>query len=97
MGANGSESVSISSSSVAWSCWGADILWGVSKGDGVVSGLVWSVKPVCTHLWVVRSLSVVGSIFVWFSLVYARAHANDGIVWPPGKVHIQFEKPGITT
>ena len=62
-----------------------------------LEGSVWSVEPVCTRLWVVKSLSVVGSIFVWFSLVYTWAHANDGIVWPPGKVCIQFEKPGITS
>ena len=62
-----------------------------------LEGSIWSVEPVCTYLWVVRSLSVVGSIFVWFSSVYGRAHATDGIVWPPGKVRIQFEKPGITS
>ena len=62
-----------------------------------LEGSVWSVEHVCTCLWVVKSLSVVDSIFVWFSLVYAQAHATDGIVWPPGKVCIQFEKPGITS
>ena len=36
MGINDSESVSMSSSSITLSCWRAGILWGVSRGAGVV-------------------------------------------------------------
>ena len=70
---------------------GEPVSFGVLAGDLVLyalEGSVWAVEPVCTCLWVVRSLSVVGSIFMWFSLVYTWAHATDGIVQLPGKVHV---------
>ena len=70
---------------------GEPVTFGVLAGELVLyalEGSVWSVEPVCTLLWVVRSLSVVGSMFVWFSLAYAWAHATDGIVLLPGKVHV---------
>ena len=96
MGINDSESTSISSSSITLSCWRAGILWGVSRGAGVVCirriGLG---CRTCMHSSMGGKVSV--SVFVWFSSVYAQAHATDGIVWPPGKVCIQFEKPGITS
>ena len=67
------------------------VFFGVLAGELVLcalEGLVWSVEPVCTLLWVIWSLLVVGSIFVWFSSVYAWAHATDGIVLLPSKVHV---------
>ena len=70
---------------------GEPVSFGVLAGELVLcalEGSVWSVEPVCTLLWVARSLSVVDSMFVWFSLVYTWAYATDGIVLLPSKVCI---------